>query len=134
MCISLDYYTLFVLLYSTEICVLSREQRDIFQLLNLDNDISKLERGLETEINENISMSSGQIQRVQIARIMNKECDVLIFDEGLSNLDYQTRDKVRNWLIREGKDKIIMIISHNEDDYSICDNVYRVTNHTIQLE
>ena len=52
----------------------------------------------------------------------------MIFDEALSNLDDETRKSVAVKLKQLAESKIIILISHNIEDYSICDEIYQIEN------
>jgi len=102
---------------------------EVCQRLNILDDILRLPEGFETVITDNSKLSSGQIQKIQLVRAMLCDSDVLILDEAISNLDSRTKDQVKDYLLelkRQGK--IIIIISHVPEDYSICDRTYIVKN------
>ena len=98
----------------------------VLEMVNLLNDIANLPKGLETVINDHIQLSSGQIQKIQIARALLKDSDVLLFDESFSNLDLDTRKKVLYYIKHEYADKVVVIISHNAEDYAICDTIVEI--------
>lgn len=72
-------------------------------------------------------MSSGQIQKLQLARAILKEPDIFLFDEAFSNLDKETKNKVLLYIKEKYQNKIIIIISHNHDDYEVCDYVIELS-------
>lgn len=89
-------------------------------------DIQKLADGFDTQIhNENV-FSTGQVKKLQIARALIKNSSVVIFDEALSNLDDVTKNDLACKLRELAENKIIILISHNIDDYKICDEVYKI--------
>lgn len=66
----------------------------------IKQDIEKMPLQYQTEISENgAGLSSGQRQRLTIARSLLTGADVLIFDESTSNLDTITENKIVNRLI-----------------------------------
>ena len=97
------------------------------KIVSLDEFIQD-NRLLDKEIGDNCNLSSGQIQKLQLARMIVKGGSVLIFDEALSNLDVEVRKKMHQYIKKESKNKIVIIISHNPDDYVICSEVYRIEN------
>ena len=107
------------------------EFSDICKMLNIDDYVLGLDDGYQTIINESIGFSTGQIQKIQIARAFHKQSDIIIFDESMSNLDEETRKNVYNKLKELSNDRIIIIISHAAKDYEICDIVYRIENKTL---
>ena len=72
-----------------------------------------LKNGLDKNISgANFSVSGGQRQRLSIARALLKDCDVYVFDDSFSRLDFKTDLNVRKNLSNRLKDKIVFVISH----------------------
>lgn len=63
-------------------------------------------------------MSTGEKQRIDIARFLVKDYDVMIFDEPTSNLDKETSEIIFD-LIFEIKDKIVIVITHVNDESTL---------------
>ncbi|WP_264229652.1 ABC transporter ATP-binding protein [Acholeplasma laidlawii] len=57
------------------------------------------------------NFSGGQKQRLSIARAIQKEADILIFDDSFSALDYQTDRNLRNALKSNLKNHITLIVA-----------------------
>jgi ATP-binding cassette subfamily B protein len=57
-------------------------------------------------------LSTGQRQRLSIARALIKDCDILILDEPTAALDAETEHRVLANLAQWGKDKVILLITH----------------------
>ncbi len=91
-------------------------------------DILSLPNGFNTIVSDAFNLSSGQIQKIQIARILLKDTEVIILDEALSNLDIYTKNNVKNELKSIAKEKLIIIISHDKTDYDICDEIFEFTD------
>lgn len=96
--------------------------------IGLLQDIYALEDTFETQIQDENMFSTGQTKKLQIARALIKDCSVMIFDEALSNLDDAAKGSVADKLKKLAENKIIILISHNREDYKICDEVYRIEN------
>ncbi|UEG67908.1 ATP-binding cassette domain-containing protein (plasmid) [Weissella hellenica] len=80
----------------------------------------------ERKIIHNDNISSGQKQKVLLLRALNKDADVYIFDEPLTNLDEESKLiflKSINTLKKLGK--IILVISHEKPNYNF-DKVYKL--------
>ena len=107
---------------------------EICELLNVRDDIDCLPEKIDTIVMDNTKLSSGQIQKIQLARALLSNSDVLILDEALSNLDIKTKNQIKEHLLQlKQEGKIVFIISHIPDDYSICDKSYMVKNGTIHM-
>lgn len=86
--------------------------------------ISKLDQGYETNIKEfGSSLSSGEIQRLALARLFLKDSDLLLLDEPTSNLDSLNEALILNNLSKYSKDKTILITSHRLSTLNITDRL-----------
>ena len=69
----------------------------IIQDLRLNEFISNLPNGLETQLGERgINISGGQRQRIGLARALYKDPQVLFLDEATSSLDIENESKILN--------------------------------------
>lgn len=96
--------------------------------VGLLEDIYELADIFDTQIHDENAFSTGQVKKLQIARALIKNSSVLIFDEALSNLDDAAKSNLADKLRKLAEKKIIILISHNREDYRICDEVYRIEN------
>ncbi|MCL1996426.1 MAG: ABC transporter ATP-binding protein/permease [Defluviitaleaceae bacterium] len=95
-------------------------------LLNMEEFISK--NSLNFHINENnTNTSGGEKQKISILKMLHKNPDLMIFDEPTSALDAQTTMKFAKHLQQIKRDKIIIIITHDEVVMEYCDDVLRLT-------
>lgn len=102
---------------------------DILKKLNLLYRINKLKNGLDTVISKDM-FSSGEKQRLDLARSMLTNGQVLILDEPLSNLDTNNEQIVLQY-INDNFDGIVIIISHRYEAFSICDSIYEIKDRKI---
>ncbi len=58
------------------------------------------------------NLSSGQIQRISIARALLKNAPILILDEPTSNVDPETEEKIQATLHEIAKTKTTLVIAH----------------------
>lgn len=74
--------------------------------------VNDLDQGLDEILNEHTQLSTGQKQRLSLARALIRNPDVLILDESTANLDGDYEKIVKNNLTGFIKDKICIIIAH----------------------
>ena len=75
--------------------------------------ISKLDRGLDTEIGENgIKLSGGQRQRLALARALLKDAPILILDEATSALDTESERYIQAALQKVMRNRTTLVIAH----------------------
>lgn len=75
--------------------------------------INKLPDGIDTKLDDSgRNFSTGQIQRISIARGILHLNDILLIDESLANIDVQTQKKILLKLKNDLRQKIIIIVSH----------------------
>jgi ABC-type bacteriocin/lantibiotic exporter with double-glycine peptidase domain len=73
-------------------------------------------------------LSSGQAQRVLLARILYFNPKIMVFDEPTSNLDGKTEKFFIENLINKSKDKIIIYVSHNLSYVNLFDEFFLMKN------
>lgn len=69
--------------------------------------------------NDGIKLSGGQRQMVWIIRAMLRDPAIIIFDEPTSALDKKNKDNIIDIIKEIGREKTILIISHDDIDPSI---------------
>lgn len=80
--------------------------------------------GLNMLIEENgYNLSGGQRQRIILARALLKNFEVLIIDEGLSQMDINLERKILKNLFKMYENKMIIVISHRLDNMDLYDRV-----------
>ena len=79
----------------------------------LDDEVGRMEQGLETVIGPGgTRLSGGQAQRLALARTLAHRRPVLVLDDPFSALDRNTEDIVFRNLQEYAKDKVVFLISH----------------------
>lgn len=61
-------------------------------------------------------LSSGQKQRLAIARALAKETDIIVADEPTGNLDSENSAEIMKLLCSIAEDKLIFVVTHNYDE------------------
>ena len=97
--------------------------------------IMTLPNGYETKVGElGNNLSSGEKQRLGLARAFLKNAEVLILDEPTSNLDTLNEGTILKSIKEECKDKTVVMISHRKSTTAICNKVYKLKNKKIVNE
>ena len=91
--------------------------------------IMKLPQGYETNVGElGGNLSSGEKQRMSMARAFLRNSDILILDEPTSNLDTLNEASILKSIDDECKDKTIVMVSHRKSSSAICNKRYGLEN------
>ena len=96
--------------------------------------IETLPKGYDTNAGElGGNFSSGEKQRIGIARAFLHDADILILDEPTSNLDTLNEAEILKSINNTCKDKTIVMVSHRKSSVSICDKKVYVKNNKLNL-
>lgn len=79
-----------------------------------------------------ISLSTGQKQRVALARLFLKKPEVIILDEATSALDNLLEEKVMNNLLKEFKDSIVIAVAHRLNSLKNFDRIFVINKKGIE--
>jgi ABC-type multidrug transport system fused ATPase/permease subunit len=80
--------------------------------------------GYDTELGERgAKLSTGQRQRISIARAVLKDAPILILDEPTAALDAQTESKVMQNLSEWGRQRVIFLITHRLSTIRQADHI-----------
>ena len=89
------------------------QMQKAIQMAYLDDFISTLKEGVDTQIGERgILLSGGQKQRVAIARAFLKDAPIIILDEATSALDNKAEAIVQKAIDNLMQDKTVFVIAH----------------------
>ena len=93
----------------------------------IHEEIMQLTEGYDTLVGERgVTLSSGQRQRISIARTFLKNPPVLIFDEPTSALDEKTEKGLKETLGNLFKNRTTIIISHRRPLLDLADRVFMI--------
>lgn len=91
---------------------------------NIYDFIMSLDHGFDTEIvKDKALLSTGQIQRLALARMFLRDSKLYILDEPTANIDAYNEGIILKSLYEEKDDKTIFISSHRKSTLRICDEV-----------
>ena len=101
------------------------EIEEVCKLCCVDEFVRDMPLGYETLLEENGSnLSTGQKQRLAIARAMLRKPDILIMDEATGNLDVKTEDRIRRMIDEVTQNITCVIIAHRLNTIKNCDYIY----------
>lgn len=80
------------------------------------------------------NLSGGQKQRVALIRALINDNKILLLDEPTSALDESNKEKLFSYLNEIKKDKIIILVTHDESLANKCDEILDISNTIKQNE
>ena len=106
---------------------------EAIKFARLDKMIDELQDGIETDVGLTFKkLSSGQKQRIALARAYYLDRKIIIFDEATNALDEENESKVIENIFKLKSKKTIIIISHNEKNLKKCDKIFKFENKTLK--
>lgn len=97
---------------------------EVLELSQLAGDVSRFEKGDQTLVGEKgIMLSGGQKQRLSIARALLSASDVIIMDDVLSAVDYETERKILKGLFTQLKKQSALVVSHRVSALEYMDEI-----------
>ena len=113
---------------------LGAQEADQIRLLEALEDVglgdltSQLDEGLETSVgSEGRRLSTGQAQRVALARCFLSDAPILILDEPTAHLDSDAEAKLSGAIARAAAGRTAIIVSHRELPLEIADRVFSMS-------
>lgn len=98
-----------------------KEIKQAAKLAFADSFIEKLPNGYDTYISNTDMLSEGEIQLLNIARIMLVKPAILILDEATSNIDLLTEDMIKKAILKLTENSTSIIIAHRLSTIRNCD-------------
>ena len=103
----------------------------VCKMVKMDDYIAKSSYGYNTIIEEGATnLSSGERQKLSVAKALVSNPDVLILDESTSNLDAGTEEYIVEKL-KEDKEKIKIIVAYRLNSLIHCNKIITIDNGTI---
>ncbi len=104
---------------------LAKNQVDeVLELSQLASDVTRFEHGDQTLVGEKgIMLSGGQKQRLSIARALLQPTDLIIMDNVLSAVDYETERKILEGLFQRLENQSVLVVSHRVNALEYMDEI-----------
>jgi ABC-type multidrug transport system fused ATPase/permease subunit len=90
---------------------------------HIDHVIEGFPKGLDHLLFEDTQLSTGQKQRLALARALIRQPGLLILDEATANIDVETEGKIIQTLIKKKASMLITVVSHRSTFDAIADQV-----------
>ncbi|WP_234495691.1 ABC transporter ATP-binding protein [Vibrio maritimus] len=101
-----------------------KDVKTVLALSQLATDIDRFEQGDQTVVGEKgVMLSGGQKQRLSIARALLEPCDLIIMDNVLSAVDYDTERKILEGLFERLKNQSVLVVSHRVNALEYMDEI-----------
>jgi ABC-type multidrug transport system fused ATPase/permease subunit len=98
------------------------------QKAGLDDLVRSLPAGLDTCVGENgHNVSSGEMQKIALARVLLRNSPVIVFDEFTRSIDEESRRSIYD-VIRNLVGKTVIIVTHNAADIEPGATIVPMTN------
>lgn len=102
---------------------------NLAKMCKVDEIVQNNNLGYNMIIEENgFNISGGQKQRIVLARALNNLKNILLIDEGLSQVDTNMERVILKNIFKYFKDKTIIIISHRLDNLDLFDEMIKLEN------
>lgn len=86
--------------------------------------VKDLPEGLDTKVGEGaFGLSEGQAQRIAVARALLSDAPIWLFDEITSALDPATGLQLMQNILKAGRDKILIFVTHDLELGNMCDQI-----------
>lgn len=102
----------------------SDEVSQVLRISQLSDDVRSFTKNEQTIVGEKgIMLSGGQKQRLSIARALLTPCDLIIMDNVLSAVDYETERNILKAIFLHIQDKSLLVVSHRISALEYMDEI-----------
>ncbi len=106
----------------------------VTEMLNITEFAASFPNGYNTIVGQRgNSLSSGQAQRIAIARALYRDSSIIIFDEPTSNLDGDSATMLKSVIAQIKRNRIVIVVSHDPSVMETCDCCYRLHNGVLTI-
>ena len=74
------------------------------------------------------NLSEGQKQLISLMRALIRDYEIYLFDEFLSNINSELKEKIVEFIFHELRNKTIIVISHDRETLQHVDEIYKFTS------
>lgn len=97
------------------------------KLANIHSEIALMDKAYDTQLNRNeMNISTGQEQRILLARALYQQPEILFLDEITSNLDVENEEYMNKQI--QGLSMTRIVIAHKGSVDSLADKIVRVSD------
>lgn len=101
--------------------------KEVCKICFVDDIIENKMTGYDSLIEENgFNLSTGEKQRIVLARSILRKSNIYIFDEALSGIDIERERKILKKIFEYLKDKTIIVISHRFNNKNCFSRVLKM--------
>ncbi|EGU42790.1 peptidase domain-containing ABC transporter [Vibrio scophthalmi] len=105
--------------------------QNILHDVGLLEEVNSLSNGYNTLLGEGgVLLSSGQKQRLCLARALYKDAQILIVDEPTANLDLELKNKILD--VMKNHRGIVIVATHDESLLQSCTKIIKINNGLIE--
>lgn len=111
--------------------------REALKASGLFDKVESLEKGLDSQLTREfddtgIQLSGGEFQKLAIARVFVKDCEICILDEPSSALDPISESEIFENMLKACEGKTVIFISHRLSTTVLADQIYLLENGSIK--
>lgn len=113
-----------------------KDRKEVVEALEksgFSNKLSKIEDGIDAPLTrefskKGIELSGGEAQKIAIARVFAKDCQIVVLDEPSSALDPISEYEINQKMMNAADHKTVIFISHRLSTTVIADKIYMLEN------
>ena len=126
-------YPLFIFEGSIDENIFFDHERTLDEMTFLINDL-KIPPFDKTIDGNTGNLSSGERQKIALARTLVSQNNCILLDEPTSNLESATIEKLKNWISSYKNDKLIIAIFHDNTFDNIADEIYAIEGNRLNKQ
>ena len=117
------------LLYGAKRVISESEIYEVVAALGLTPLIERNLLGLDCRLGRGgMRLSSGEAQRIELARAVLSEPEILLLDEATGSVESQVESRIMEWLMARFEHKTVIFVTHRLETLRFADRVYLFKN------